>query len=423
MNWRFETKALHGGQIPDKETFSRAPPIYQTTSYLFKDTEHAANLFALKIPGNIYTRIMNPTNSMFEERVASLEGGIGALATSSGQAAETLSILNITKSGEELVSSSELYGGTYNLFKHSLKKLGITVHFVDPSDPSNFASKINDKTRLIYLETLGNPKLNIIDIEAISKVAHENDIPLFIDNTVPTPFLCNPIKYGADIVLHSATKFIGGHGTSIGGIIVDSGNFPWNNGKFSELTEPDETYHGLKYFESFGKAAFIAKARVQTLRDFGSALSPFNSFLFLQGLETLPLRMKRHCENALEVAKYLEAHEKVVWVNYPGLPSHPKHELARKYLTNGFCSLIGFGIKGGKEAGKKFINSVKLFSHLANIGDAKSLCIHPASTTHQQLTSEEQKSTGVTDDYVRLSIGIEHVDDLIEDLEQALKEV
>ena len=423
MKWKFETITLHGGQTPDKETYSRAPPIYQTTSYKFKDTQHAADLFALKIPGNIYTRIMNPTTGVFEERVALLEKGIAALATASGQAAETISILNITKSGEEIVSSSELYGGTYNLFKHSFRKLGITVHFVDPSDPSNFAEKINKKTRLVYLETLGNPKLNVMDIEPISKVAHENDIPLFIDNTVPTPYLCNPIEYGADIILHSATKFIGGHGTSVGGVIVDSGNFPWDNGKFNELTKPDETYHGLIYNEAFGKAAFIAKTRVQMLRDYGPALSPFNSFLFLQGLETLPIRMERHCANALEIAKYLESHPKVSWVNYPGLSSHPKHSIAKKYLKNGFCSLLGFGIKGGKTAGKKFIESVKLFSHLANIGDAKSLCIHPATTTHQQLTREDQEASGVTEDFIRLSIGIEHVDDLIEDLENALSEV
>jgi len=423
MSWKFETIALHGGQNVDKDTLSRAPPIYQTTSYLFKDTDHAASLFALKEFGNIYTRIMNPTTSVFEERIAALEGGVGALATASGQAAESISILNITKSGDEIVSSSEIYGGTYNLFKHSFKKIGINVHFVDPADPSNFAEKINEKTRLLYLETLGNPKLNVMDIKAIANIAHENDIPLFIDNTVPTPYLCNPIEHGADIVLHSATKFIGGHGTSIGGIIVDSGKFPWDNGKFPGLTEPDESYHGLKFFETFGNIAFIVKVRVQMLRDYGPALSPFNSFLFLQGIETLPLRMKRHCENALIIAKYLKNHEKVTWVNYPGLESHPKHENAKKYLKNGFCSLLGFGIKGGKEAGKKFIESVKLFSHLANIGDAKSLCIHPATTTHQQLNRSQQESSGVTEDFIRLSIGLENITDLIADLDQALKQV
>ncbi|MHA1269009.1 MAG: O-acetylhomoserine aminocarboxypropyltransferase/cysteine synthase family protein [Candidatus Helarchaeota archaeon] len=420
MKWKFETLALHGGQVPDEVTLSRAPPIYQTTSYIFKNVEHAANLFALKIPGNIYTRIMNPTNDILEKRITLLEKGVGALTTASGQAAETISILNITKSGEEIVSSKELYGGTFNLFNYSFKKIGIKVHFVNPSDPNNFAEKINDKTRLLYIETLGNPMLNVIDIEKVAKIAHENDIPLFIDNTVPTPYLCNPIDFGADIIVHSATKWIGGHGTSIGGLIVDSGKFDWNNGKFPELVEPDKSYHGLRYNEAFGKAAFIAKARVQMLRDYGPALSPFNSFLFLQGLETLPLRMERHCKNALEVAKYLESHKKVVWVNYPGLPTHSTYELAKKYLKNGFCSLIGFGIKGGKPAGIKFIHSVKLFSHLANIGDAKSLCIHPASTTHQQLTKEEQALTGVTDDLIRLSIGIENVNDIIQDLEQAL---
>ncbi|MHA1313554.1 MAG: O-acetylhomoserine aminocarboxypropyltransferase/cysteine synthase family protein [Candidatus Helarchaeota archaeon] len=423
MKWRFETITLHGGQVPDDKTLSRAPPIYQTTSYVFKNPQHAADLFSLKTPGNIYTRIMNPTTAVFEERVALLEKGIAGLATASGQAAEAISMLNITKNGEEIVSSSEIYGGTFNLLNHTLRKVGIKTHFVDPSDPENFTTKINQKTRLIFIETLGNPKLNVLDIKAIAKIAHEHEIPLFIDNTVPTPYLCNPIEHGADIVLHSATKFIGGHGTSIGGIIIDSGNFEWDNGKFPELTEPDENYHGLIYKESFGKAAFIAKTRVHLLRDYGPALSPFNSFLFLQGLETLPLRMERHCQNALEVAKYLESHQKVSWVNYPGLPSNSNHEIAKKYLKHGFCSLIGFGIKGGKEAGIKFIKSVKLFSHLANIGDAKSLCIHPASTTHQQLTREEQESTGVTEDYIRLSIGIENVQDLIEDLEQALNQI
>lgn len=417
----FETLALHGGQKADPTTNARAVPIYQTTSYLFNDTDHAANLFGLKEFGNIYTRIMNPTTDVFEQRVALLEGGVGALAASSGQAAEFMAILNILNAGDELVSSASLYGGTYNLFHHTLPKIGITTKFVDPTDPENFRKAIGPKTKAIYAETVGNPKLDTLDIEAVANIAHENGIPLIVDNTLPSPYLIQPIKWGADIVVHSATKFIGGHGTSIGGIIVDGGKFDYGNGKFPGFSEPDESYHGLKYVD-LGNLAYILKARVQVLRDLGAAVSPFNSFLFLQGLETLPLRMERHSSNALKVAQFLESHEKVSWVNYPGLESHSSHALAKKYHEGrGYGAIIGFGIKGGLEAGRKFIDELTLFSLLANVGDAKSLVIHPASTTHSQLTAEEQIATGVTPDFVRLSIGIETADDIIEDLDQALK--
>jgi O-acetylhomoserine (thiol)-lyase len=423
-NLRFDTIALHGGQEPDKETFSRAPPIYQTTSYLFNDTKHAKELFALEKSGNIYSRIMNPTLGTFEKRMALLEGGVGALATASGQGAETISTLNITGAGDEIVSSSDLYGGTYNLFNVTFRRLNINVKFVNQDDPQNFEDAITPKTKLLYAETIPNPRLRLPQIEEISKIAHEHSIPFFIDNTVASPYLCQPIKYGVDVVLHSATKFIGGHGTSIGGIIIDSGNFPWGKDKFPQLTTPDSSYGGLIYTDAFKQAAFIARTRVVMLRDFGPALSPFNAFLFLQGLETLPLRMKRHCENAQAISEFLSEHPKVSWVNFPGLPDHPTHNLTKKYFENkGFGSLVGFGIKGGIEAGKKFIEGVELFSHLANIGDAKSLCIHPASATHQQLSREQQESSGVTEDYVRLSIGIEDPNDLIEDLDQALKKV
>ncbi len=418
--YRLDTLCVHGGQEPDPTTLSRAVPIYQTTSYLFRDADHAANLFGLKEFGNIYTRIMNPTNDVLEKRVAMLEGGVGALAVSSGQAAETLAILNIAKAGEDIISSTSLYGGTYTLFSSTLKKFGINTIFVDPEDPENFRKALTPKTRLIFAETIGNPKLDIFDIEAVAKIAHEAGIPLIIDNTVPTPYLCRPFEWGADIVVHSTTKFIGGHGTSIGGIIVDSGKFNWANGNFPDYTEPDPSYHGLRYVEAFGEAAFILKARLQLLRDMGPAMSPFNAFLFLQGLETLHVRMKKHCENAMKVAEFLKDHPKVEWVCYPGLKDHPSHDLANKYLNGGYGALIGFGIKGGYDAGKKFIDSVKLLSLLANIGDAKSLVIHPASTTHQQLTEEEQLATGVTPDFIRLSIGIEDVDDIIEDIDQAL---
>ena len=423
----FATRALHAGQeSPDPATGARAVPIYQTTSYVFKDTEHAANLFALKEFGNIYSRIMNPTNDVFEKRIAAIEGGTGALAVASGQAAETLAFLAITRIGDEIVSANNLYGGTYQLFHYTFPKLGRTVTFVDSTKPEEFKKAITPRTRAIYAETIGNPKLDVPDFEAIAKIAHEAGIPFVVDNTVGVG-LVRPLDYGADILATSATKYIGGHGTSIGGVIVDGGNFNWDNGKFPEFTEPDPSYHGLQFWDVFGNfpglgnIAFIIKVRVQLLRDLGPAMSPFNAFLFLQGLETLTLRQKKHSENALEVAKFLQAHQLVSWVNYSGLESHPGHTVAEKYLKDNFGSLVGFGIKGGLEAGKKFINSVKLLSHLANIGDAKSLVIHPASTTHQQLTAEEQKATGVTEDYIRLSIGIEDVEDIKEDIDQALK--
>jgi O-acetylhomoserine (thiol)-lyase len=423
-----ETIALHGGQKPDPTTNARAVPIYQTTSYVFNDTAHAARLFGLQEFGNIYTRIMNPTTDVFEQRVAQLEGGTGALAMASGQAAETLALLNIARAGDEILSSASLYGGTYNLFHYTFPKMGIEVKFVDPRDPESFRKALTKKTKAVFAETVGNPKLDTLDVAAVSKVAHDAGIPLVVDNTMPTPFLMRPFDHGADIVIHSATKFIGGHGTSIGGIVVDSGKFDWGNGNFPEFTEPDPSYHGLKYWEVFGNfpglgnVAFIIKLRVQLLRDLGPALSPFNAFQFLLGLETLHLRMERHSVNALAVGKFLEKHPNVSWVNYPGLPSHPSHALAKKYHHRGlYGAILGFGIKGGVAAGKKFIESLKLFSHLANIGDAKSLVIHPASTTHQQLTPAEQLATGVTDDFVRLSVGIENVDDIIADLDQALR--
>ena len=416
-----ETISVHGGQTIDPTTMSRAVPIYQTTSYGFRDTDHAANLFGLAEFGNIYTRIMNPTSDVFENRVAQLEGGAGALAVSSGQAAITYSIFNIAGAGDEIVSAASLYGGTYNLFAHTFKKLGITVKFVDPSDPNNFKAAITDKTKAVFAETIGNPKGDVIDIEAIAAIAHEHGIPLIVDNTFPSPYLCRPIEHGADIVVHSATKFIGGHGTSIGGIIVDSGKFDWAaSDKFPGLNEPDPTYNGIVYTEALGPIAYIIKARVQLLRDMGAALSPFNSFLLLQGLETLHLRMERHCSNAQAVAQYLEAHEAVEWVNYPGLQSHPSYELAQKYLPKGQGAIMTFGIKGGIEAGKKLINAVELFSHLANVGDSKSLIIHPASTTHQQLSAEAQAAAGVEAGMVRLSVGTEGIQDIIADLEQAI---
>ena len=419
-NHRLDTIALHGGQEPDPATGARAVPIYQTTSFSFEDTEHAARLFALEESGNIYTRIGNPTTDVLEKRIAMLEGGVGALATASGMAAIHLACMNITRAGQEIVSSGSIYGGTFNLFRHTFPKIGIKVVFVDAEDPENFRKAITDKTRLVFGESIGNPKLDVLDIEAVAKIAHEAGIPLMIDNTFPTPCLLRPIEFGADIVVHSTTKYIGGHGTSIGGIIVDLGKFDWTNGKFPELVEPDPSYHGMKYVESFGDLAYIAKARVQMLRDYGPAMSPFNAFLFLQGLETLHLRMPRHSENALKVAQYLQRHKKVSFVSYPGLEEHPSYDLAKKYLPRGQSGIIGFGIKGGMEPCIRFINSVRLLSHLANIGDAKSLVIHPASTTHQQLTKEEREAAGVTDDFIRFCVGIEHVDDIIADLEQAL---
>ncbi len=418
--FRTDTIVLHGGQEPDGTTLARAVPIYQTTSYVFKDSEHAANLFALKEFGNIYTRIMNPTTDVFEQRLAQLDGGVGALGVASGQAATTLAILNIARSGDEIVSATSLYGGTYNLFKYTFAKLGITVHFVDPSDPEDFRRAINEKTRAVYLESIGNPKLDVPDFEAIAKVAHEEGLPVIVDNTV-SPVLFRPFDHGIDIIVYSATKFIGGHGTSIGGAIVDSGNFDWTSGLFPEFTEPDPSYNGIVYTEALGNLAYIIKARVQLLRDLGPALSPFNSFLFLQGLETLPLRIRKHSENGFEIAKRLKEHPSVTWVTYPGLEDHPTYENARKYLPQGFGAIVGFGVNGGREAGIKFIDNVKLLSHLANVGDAKSLVIHPASTTHQQLSPEERLSTGVTEDFVRLSVGIEDVEDIWEDIENALK--
>lgn len=421
-DYRFDTLAVHAGQEPDPATGSRAVPIYQTTSYVFRDTEHAARLFALEEEGNIYTRIGNPTTAVLEARVAALEGGVAAVATASGQAAITLACLNIAKAGDEIVSSSALYGGTYNLFNVTFSKLGIKVRFLPDDEPSSFEAAIGERTRLVYVETMGNPKLTVPDLEAIAKVAHEAGIPLFVDSTVTTPWLLRPIEHGADVVIHSLTKFMAGHGLAIGGIVVDSGRFDWRaSGKFPELVEPDPSYHGISYVEHFGEAAFAAKLRCQLLRDIGPAPSPFNAWLTLIGLETLPLRMKRHCDNALAVARFLQGHPKVSWVNYPGLESHPSHALAKRYLRGGFGALVGFGVAGGIEAGRRFIDSLQLVSHLANIGDAKTLAIHPASTTHQQLSPEERLAAGVTDDFVRLSVGIEDPDDIIADIGQALE--
>ena len=421
-HYGFETLSLHAGQEnADSATNARAVPIYQTSSFVFDSPEHAADLFALKQFGNIYSRIMNPTQDAFERRVAALEGGVGALATSSGQAAETLALLNIVGAGDEIVSSASLYGGTYNLFHYTLPKLGITTRFVDSREPQNFRKAINEKTKAVYAEVLGNPRLDTLDIRAVADIAHEHALPLIIDNTLATPYLVQPFKHGADIVIHSATKFIGGHGTSIGGVIVDSGKFDWAaSGRFPALVEPDPSYHGLRYVEALGPLAYIVKARVQLLRDLGSATTPFNSWLFLQGLETLPLRMERHSRNAQRVAQFLEGHPGVDWVSYPGLESHPQHHLAEQYFTHGYGAIVGFGIKGGLEAGKRLIRHVELFSHLANVGDARSLIIHPASTTHSQLSPAEQRETGVTPDFIRLSVGLETVEDLIEDLDQAL---
>jgi O-acetylhomoserine (thiol)-lyase len=415
------TLAVHAGQTPDPTTGSRAVPIYQTTSYVFQDSDHAGRLFGLKEFGNIYTRIMNPTNDVLEKRVAALEGGVAALAVASGQAAETLVATTLASAGEEIISTTSLYGGTYNLFHYTLPKLGITVKFVDADDFDGVRALINDKTRAIYTETLGNPKLDIADIETLAAIAHEHKLPLVIDNTSASPALIRPIEWGADIVVNSATKFLGGHGTSIGGVIVDAGKFDWAaSGRFKEFTTPDPSYHGLVYTEAFGPLAFILKARVQGLRDTGAALSPFNAFLLLQGIETLHLRLQRHSENALAVARHLEKHPGVAWVNYPGLESSQYFERAKKYLPDGKGGLVTFGIKGGYEAGKTLINSLKLFSLLANIGDAKSLVIHPASTTHAQLSPAEQADTGVTPELVRLSVGIEDIRDLIADLDQAI---
>lgn len=418
----FDTLQVHAGQEPDPATGSRAVPIYQTSSYVFNDADHAANLFALKEAGNIYTRIGNPTTDVFEKRIAALEGGVGALAVASGSSAITYAILNIANSGDEIVSASTLYGGTYDLFACVLPRLGIKVNFVNPDDPENFRSALNEKTKALYVETIGNPGINLVDLSAIAEIAHNNGIPLIVDNTFGTPYLIKPFDFGADIVVHSATKFIGGHGTSIGGVIVDSGKFDWAaSSKFPGFTEPDPSYHGIKYAEVLGTVAYITKARVQLLRDTGACLSPFNSFLFLQGLETLSLRVERHVSNTRKIVKFLSQHELVSWVNYPELEDNKYHELCKKYFPKGAGSIFTFGIKGGLEAGKKFINSLEIFSLLANVADAKSLVIHPASTTHSQLDEEAQTAAGVTPDMVRVSVGIEDVEDLIFDLDQALR--
>ncbi|HHY26356.1 MAG TPA: homocysteine synthase [Desulfitobacterium dehalogenans] len=419
---KFDTLQVHAGQTADPTTGSRAVPIYQTTSYVFDNAEHAANLFGLKESGNIYTRIMNPTTDVFEQRIAALEGGVGALAVASGSAAITYAILNIAGVGDEIVTASTLYGGTYNLFSATFPKFGLKAVFVNPDDPENFRKAVTEKTKALYIETIGNPGINLIDIEAVAQIAHENGVPLIVDNTFGTPYLIRPIEFGADIVVHSATKFIGGHGTSIGGVIVDSGKFDWaGSGKFPGLTEPDESYHGLNYAEALGPVAYITKARVQLLRDTGAALSPFNAFLFLQGLETLSLRVEKHVANTKKIVDFLRSHPHVAWVNYPSLKENKYYELAQKYLPKGAGSIFTFGIKGGVEAGKKFIDSLEIFSLLANVADAKSLVIHPASTTHAQLSEEGLIAAGVTPDMVRLSIGIEDADDLIYDLDQALK--
>ena len=418
--WKLNTRVLHSGQEPDPTTLSRAVPIYQTSSYVFKSSEHAANLFGLKEFGNIYTRIMNPTTDVLEKRLAEMDGGVGALAVASGQAATTFAVLNIAKAGDNIISTNYLYGGTYNLFHYTLPRLGVEVRFVDTSNPANVKNAVDSKTRLVYTESVGNPKNNVDDFEAIAEVAHQTGIPFVVDNTVTTPYLFRPLDHGADIVVYSLTKFIGGHGTSIGGAVVDGGKFPWNNGKFPEFTEPEPSYHGLKFWDALGNLSYILRMRVTLLRDIGAALSPFNAFQLIQGLETLHVRMARHVENAHKVAEWLDKHPLVEWVNYPGLPSHKDYARAQKYLQRGTGAIIGFGIKGGLEAGKKFIDNVKLLSHLANIGDAKSLVIHPASTTHQQLSPEEQIATGVTADFIRLSVGIEDIDDIIADIDQAL---
>ncbi|MEJ2646930.1 MAG: homocysteine synthase [Sedimentisphaerales bacterium] len=423
VKYHLDTLAIHAGQKVDSDTLSRAVPIYQTASYMFKDTEHAGNLFALKEFGNIYTRLMNPTNDVLEKRLAALEGGAGGLALSSGQSAIYVSIFNICGAGDHIIASNSLYGGTVTLFSHTFAKLGIEVTFVDAREPENFEKAIKENTRLMYVESIANPKNDVLQYDKIADIAHKHGMPLICDNTVTTPILFRPIEYGVDIVVHSCTKFIGGHGTSIGGAIVDSGKFDWTNGRYPELTEPDPSYHGVKYVESFGNMAYIIKARTQFLRDMGSCMSPFNAFLFLQGLETLHLRMPRHSENALALARWLEKQSQVSWVNYPGLESHPDYKLAKKYFPKGQGAILGFGIKGGKQAGIKFINSVKLASHLANIGDSKTLVIHPASTTHQQLSEKEQLAAGVTEDYIRTSVGTEHIDDIIADFGQALKNI
>lgn len=419
---RFETLALHGGHSPDSDTKSRAVPIYQTTSYVFDSTEHGAGLFNLSVPGNIYTRIMNPTTAVLEQRVAQLEGGLAALAVASGQAAITLALQTLLRGGDHLVAGNNLYGGTYNLLHHTLARAGIATTFVDSGNPEAFRAAIRPATRAIYLEALGNPKLDVPEFEVLAALAHEAGIPLIVDNTLPSPYLLNPIAHGADIVVHSATKFLGGHGTSVAGVIVDGGTFDWASGKFPEFTEPSAAYHGAVLADLAGPAAFITKARIEGLRDTGAALSPFNAFLILQGIETLPLRLERHGQNALALARWLQAHPRVAWVNYPGLPDSEHHAAASRYFRKGagFGGILTFGVQGGLEAGKAVIDGVQVFSRLANVGDAKSLIIHPASTTHQQLSAAERAATGVTEDLIRLSVGLEHIEDLIEDLDQAL---
>jgi len=416
----FETLCLHAGQIPDAQTGSRALPLYQTTSYVFESAEHAASLFNLATFGNVYTRLSNPTTAVFEERVAALENGRAAVATASGQAAEMVAFLNIMQSGDHIVSSTKLYGGTVTMLSVNFKKLGIEATLVDPDDPGNFRKALKPNTKAIFSETLGNPAINVVDIAAIAKIAREAGIPFIVDNTAASPYLCQPIAHGADIVVHSATKYLGGHGTTMGGVVVESGKFPWDNGKFPSMTEPSTGYHGVKFYETFGDFGFTMKARMEILRVFGPALSPFNAWLLLQGIETLPVRMERHCSNAMAVAKFLKSHPKVSWVSYPGLPDDPYHALARRYLPRGPGALLAFGIKGGYEAGVKFIEALTFVSHLANIGDAKSLVIHPASTTHRQLSEEEQKRAGVPPDMVRLSIGLESEADILWDIGQAL---
>jgi O-acetylhomoserine (thiol)-lyase len=422
QGWGFETRQIHSGAVPDPTTGARATPIYQTTSYAFRDTEHAADLFSLAEPGNIYTRIMNPTQNVFEERMAALEGGVGALATASGQSAETLTMLNLCDGPGHVVSSSSLYGGTYNLLHYTLPKMGIDVTFVDPDDLDAWRDAVRDDTKAFYGETIGNPKGDILDLEAIAEIAHEAKVPFVVDNTLASPYLCRPLEWGADVVVHSATKFIGGHGTSIGGVIVDGGSFDFGaSGRHHGFTTPDPSYNNLKYWEALGPGAFIAKARVQGLRDVGPAISPFNAFLMIQGLETLSLRMERHVHNAQRIAEFLEQRDEVEWVAYPGLASSPWYERGRKYLTNGSGAILSFGIAGGVEAGRAFVDAVELFSHLANVGDVRSLIIHPATTTHSQLSEAEQASTGVRPELIRLSVGIETVEDLLADLEAGFR--
>ncbi len=417
----FETLCIHAGQLPDPATGARAVPIYQTAAYVFDGADHAASLFNLQTFGNIYSRIMNPTNAVFEERMAALEGGRAAVGVASGMAAQLVALLTILKSGDEIVSSSTLYGGTYTQFDVNFRDLGITVNFVNPDDPGNFRKAITKKTKALFAETISNPLGNILDIEAVSKIARGAGVPLVIDNTFATPYLCKPIDYGADIIVHSATKFICGHGTSIGGVLIESGKFPWDNGNFPGMTEPSKAYHGVRFYETFGDFGFTMKARCEILRAYGPALSPFNAFLFLQGLETLNLRMERHCSNAIAVAEFLKDHPAVTWVNYPGLPDSPYYGLARKYLPRGAGSIFTFGIKGGKEAGIRFIEGVEFLSHLANVGDAKTLVIHPASTTHRQLSEDEQAEAGVNPEMVRISVGLETLDDILWDIDQALR--